>query len=268
MPKTHSDQAPRNARRARRFSLVSDEAQQQMYEALRRLNSVRSGGKQSGAEVAEIAISLAAGEDSPLILACPAHGASILGRTGHAVGAGKQRLTAATLAAMDALLRQQLSKEPIAGEALSEAECVTRSRGKKKPGNTASAYPIEAAAIVCAGQLDSTPEAERDYRTAFGFAARHKLPILYLIANRLAPGEKTPLDLRWLYPEFGMPLFTVDAADAVAAYRVATEALHNARHLRGPCVIEALTVPPQQAGAASPLELLTAYMERHGNPPR
>jgi TPP-dependent pyruvate/acetoin dehydrogenase alpha subunit len=59
-------------------------------------------------------------------------------------------------------------------------------------------------------------------------------------------------------------LFTVDANDAIAAYRVATEALHHARHLRGPSVIEALAV----TGGASPLELLTAYMERHGNPPR
>ena len=132
----------------------------------------------------------------------------------------------------------------------------------------ALADPQATPAVVCAGELDPHPDAQQDYRAAFRFAARHKLPILYIVANRITPSESPQLDLRTLYPEFGIPLFSVDANDAIAAYRVATEALHNARHLRGPCVIEALALPRPPSGAASPLELLTTYMELHGNPPR
>jgi hypothetical protein len=267
MLKPKSAQAPQSAKRTRRFSLVSDEAQQQMYGALQRLN--RAGARDSqatGAEVAEIALCLAAGESSPLILASSARGARLVGRPSRVVKGGGQRLTDATLAAVDVLLRH--AEEPTEIDSQDSHAESTRSRGKKSRKH-APAYPVEAAAIVCAGRLDATPEARRDYRAAFAFAARHKLPILYLVANQLAPEQSQSLDLRTLYAEFGMPLFTVDAADAVAAFRVATEALHNARHLRGPCVVEALTLPAKLAGADhEPIALLTAYMERHGNPPR
>jgi TPP-dependent pyruvate/acetoin dehydrogenase alpha subunit len=90
--------------------------------------------------------------------------------------------------------------------------------------------------------------------------------MLYLGANSLPKRGKQELDLRALYAEFGIPVFSVDANDAIAAYRVATEALHNARHLRGPCVVEALTIHGK-ASSAGPLDLLREYMERHGNWP-
>jgi TPP-dependent pyruvate/acetoin dehydrogenase alpha subunit len=133
----------------------------------------------------------------------------------------------------------------------------------------------KATALVCVGKLEAEPEAAEDFRNAFRFAARHKLPILYLVANTLKPGRKQELDLRTLYADFGIPVFSVDANDAIAAYRVATEALHNARHQRGPCVIEALTLlgkggcpphSPKEGGCGTTaLELLRGYMERHGN---
>ena len=95
------------------------------------------------------------------------------------------------------------------------------------------------------------------------------------MANTLTRGAEQELDLRTLYADFGIPVFSVDANDAIAAYRVATEALHNARHQRGPCVIEALTLlgkggcsphSPEEGGCAPrALELLRGYMERHGN---
>ena len=267
MLKPKPARAPQTAKRPRRFSLVSQEAQQQMYRALCALSSSgKTKAHASGAEVAEIGVCLAAGESCPLILACAASGARTVSTAGRVLRATHRRLTSATLAAMDALLSGSFHDGP-SHDGPSKHASVHEDSGKHaraKHARKAGTTPMEDAAIVCAGLLDSGAESERDYRTAFRFASRHKLPILYVIANRLTPGESVPWDLRPIYPEFGIPLFTVDANDAIAAYRVATEALHNARHLRGHCVVEALAVN----GGASPLELLTAYMERHGNPPR
>jgi hypothetical protein len=233
----------------KQFSLVPALAQQQMYKALAALKSAKRSSP-SGSEVAEIAICLALDERDLVILASAARGAHSVCKSGTVIGGklGKAHggiLTAATAAAVMALL------------------------GSEK-----------ATALVCAGRLGGDPKASEDYRRAFAFAARHKLPILYLVANSLTEGpprgrsltkDKQDLDLRTLYTEVGIPVFSLDANDAIAAYRVATEALHNARHLRGPCVIEALTLHGTTHGsdssAASPLNLLREYMERHGNWP-
>jgi dehydrogenase E1 component len=250
MPKTKPART-QAAKRSQRFSLVPAEAQHAMYDAVRELDA---GGDASGTEVAEIAVCLASGEGSPVIFADSRRGA--IGRTGRRVDDKEGRLSAATVAAVDQLLQAALQQ---AGPQTPSAAAGRKSKKSSKPAAT----PAPHVAIICAGKLDN--HAERDYRTAFAFAARHKLPILYVVANRLAPADDA-LDLRTVYAEFGMPLFTIDAADAIAAYRVATEALHNARQMRGPCVIEALTLPADQT--ASPLELLAAYMERHGVEPR
>jgi hypothetical protein len=229
---------------AKRFSLVSAAAQYEMYRALTALKSSRTRTA-SGSEVAEVAVCLAAGDPSPVILACSARGARTVRKDSNLVevkasGVKGRRLASATLAAVDAFLN---------AAQLADSQAIP--------------------AVICAGKLDTDPAAQQDYRAAFRFAARHKLPILYIVANSLTPSSQgQPLDLRTLSTEFGIPLFSVDADDAIAAYRVATEALHNARHLRGPCVIEALATPHSPAAAASPLELLAVYMELHGNPPR
>ncbi len=119
-------------------------------------------------------------------------------------------------------------------------------------------------ALVCAGAL----EAKSDPRPVLGFAARHKLPIIYLVSNRYPAGKSPHLDLRTLHAEFGIPVFSTDAHDAIAAYRIATESIHNARYGRGPCVIEALSFRPFKLRAQTALSLLADYMERQGNPPR
>lgn len=238
MPTAKPASTPQPAKSTRPFSLVPAAAQHEMYRVLSILKRSRSAA--SGAEIAEVALCLAAGAACPVILACSAPGARSVRKDCTIVRARRRRLAAATVAAIDALL-----------------ESAARSGNSEAP-----------AAILCAGRLDTHAEARQDYRTAFRFAARHKLPILFLVANSLTPGQVPPLDLSSLSPEFGIPLFSVDACDAIAAYRVATEALHNGRHLRGPCIIEALTVHSPDAAAPHPLHLLAAYMERHGNPPR
>ncbi len=235
MPTKKLAKAPETGGATQRFSLVPALAQQQMYKALAKLKPAKLSSV-SGAEVAEIAICLALGGNDPVILASAAYGARAVRKGSRIVGSQLAKvhggkLTAATVAAVAALL----------GDA-------------------------KATALVCAGQLDAQPEARKDYASAFGFAARHKLPILYLVANRLPRRGSQEPELRALYTEFGIPVFSLDANDAIAAYRVATEALHNARHLRGPCVVEALTLRGK-GGSAEPLDLLRQYMERHGNWP-
>jgi hypothetical protein len=122
----------------------------------------------------------------------------------------------------------------------------------------------KATVLLCAGAL----EADSDPRPVLAFAARHKLPILFLVSNRYPSAKSPNLDLRALHADFGIPVFSTDAHDAIAVFRIATEAVHNARHGRGPCVIEALTHAPHKLNAHTALSLLADYMERHGNPPR
>jgi TPP-dependent pyruvate/acetoin dehydrogenase alpha subunit len=186
----------------------------------------------TGAEVAEIAACLAIGEADPVIVCGTALGArSVRRRRTVAVkkfAASGGVLAAATVSATAALITD-----------------------------------AKATALVCGDRL----QPDEDYRGVFSFAARHKLPILYLVSNSLTTGRRQELDLRTLYAEFGIPVFSVDANDAIAAYRVTTEALHNARHSRGPCVIEALTFGSKGISKPDTLELLRSYMERHGNWP-
>ena len=234
MPTIKPAIAPANDGGTKRFSLVPALAQKQMYEALSGLRVGRTGAA-SGAEAAEIALCLALGKDDAVILAGGGRGTRKVRKDCKVIGsklaeAQGGALAAATVAAVAALL-----------------------------GNP------KATALVCAGPLDGGTESGQAYRSAFRFAARHKLSILYLVASSLRAGGRQKPDLRTLHSEFGIPVFSVDANDAIAAYRVATEAVHNARHLRGPCVIEALTLPGK---SSSPLELLREYMERHGSRPR
>ena len=222
------------AQASKRFSLVPVSAQQQMYEALTALKPARPGTA-SDAAVVEIAVCLAIEAGDPVILAYPARAVRVVRKSAiRTVKSSGARLAAATIAAVAALL------------------------GDREI----------AAAVICAGALETHAEAREDFRSSFRFAARHKLPILFVVANGWTRGRRQQLDLRTLYAEFGIPVFSVDANDAIAAYRVATEALHNARHLRGPCVIEALTVHGKGGSEASALDLLGFYMERHGNRPR
>jgi hypothetical protein len=237
MPTMKLAKAAETAENTKPFSLVPAAAQRQMYKALAALKPAATG-TDSGAEVAEIAVCLAIDSTDPVILACTARGARKVRKARKSPGSRivstrSGRLSAATVSAVTALL------------------------GDSK-----------ATAVVCAGKLETDPKGQQDYRNAFNFAARHKLPILFLVAGTITPGRRRQEpDLRTLYAEFGIPVFSVDANDAIAAYRVTTEALHNARHLRGPCVIEALTVNSKSSRAVKPLELLQGYMERHGNWP-
>ena len=71
MPITKPARAPKAAKR---FSLVPADAQYEMVRALSMLKSFKTR-LASGSEVAEVAVCLAAGTQSPVVLACKARGA-------------------------------------------------------------------------------------------------------------------------------------------------------------------------------------------------
>lgn len=225
MPTTKPAKAPKNVS-TKPFSLVPADAQRRMYEALRGLKP-GARGTSAGCEVAEIAACVAIDEHDPVILAYAARGARKARKQVKLVRTQDRRFESATIAAVTTLI-----------------------------GNP------KATAVICAGKLGTGSAARKDYSDAFDFAARHKLPILFLVADTLPP-KRPEADLRVLSAEFGIPAFSVDANDAIAAYRVTTEALHHARHHRGPSVIATFSMNRDR----SALDLLHEYMERHGNWP-
>jgi TPP-dependent pyruvate/acetoin dehydrogenase alpha subunit len=85
------------------------------------------------------------------------------------------------------------------------------------------------------------------WHEAVNFAGVHQLPIIYVIQNNLwAESVSVKLqtrveDLSVKAAAYGIPGITVDGNDAIAVYRVATEAIHKARNGGGPTVIEAKT---------------------------
>ncbi|MDR3764309.1 MAG: thiamine pyrophosphate-dependent enzyme [Acidobacteriota bacterium] len=120
------------------------------------------------------------------------------------------------------------------------------------------AHP-DATALICGGRIGPREE----YAGALRFAAQYKLPLIYLVSNSLATKDRPAPDLRTLRAEFGVPVFSVDANDAIATYRVVTEALHTSRHQRGPSFIEALTLDGETVNRKAALDLLEGYMRRH-----
>src|SRR2546423_10141973 len=85
------------------------------------------------------------------------------------------------------------------------------------------------------------------WHEAVNFAGVHQLPIVYVIQNNLWAESVTVKlqrkieDLSTKAGGYGMPGITVDGNDAVAVYRVASEAINRARNGGGPTLIECKT---------------------------
>jgi len=115
-------------------------------------------------------------------------------------------------------------------------------------------------ALVCCESFDG----DHEWRSVLRFAGQHKLPVLFIFRNHQSATGARMFDLRGTFAEFGVPAITVDAVDAVAVYRVATEACHNARIGRGATVIDAISIDSASRFASgNPLVLLESYMRRH-----
>lgn len=111
-------------------------------------------------------------------------------------------------------------------------------------------------------------------------AASKKLPILFvqnasdgppLVAASTGRRTRTPHALL-----YGVPVIAVDAADAVALYRVAYEAINRARQGRGATLLECAAVPivhtidpatNQPVPAPDPIAIMETYLKRKGIEP-
>lgn len=115
--------------------------------------------------------------------------------------------------------------------------------------------------------VPTTEIAEPSWQNVLRLAGRHRLPILFIVPGQIGSKRDSTSDLRTIYAEFGVPLMTVDANDPIAAYRVATEAAHNARAGRGATVLEAAAVETSNrlVNSQHPLDHLEEYMRRRGS---
>ena len=98
------------------------------------------------------------------------------------------------------------------------------------------------------------------WRAPARFAATHKLPIVFVVANPDRQGRVT--DFSRQAQKYGLPGIPVDMNDAVAVYRVAHEAIDRARRGAGPTLIECKTWA--HAGADDPIGHMRQYLQWKG----
>jgi len=116
--------------------------------------------------------------------------------------------------------------------------------------------------IAFCGDMVSLPE---HCQEAMRFAGVHRLPILYVCWN-----SRPEADIALQTQACGFPCITVDGNDAVAVYRVASEATTHARKGNGPTLIECKTGfdsgpgDEQPQSAADPLLNMEKYLTRKG----
>jgi pyruvate dehydrogenase E1 component alpha subunit len=111
----------------------------------------------------------------------------------------------------------------------------------------AAAAQAEKKGAVVAAFLDPLPDSPKQWQKAMAAAAEKKLPIVFVHPS--TEGYQPEADAqkgKTKSPEAlfqGVPAIGVDAADAVALYRVAYEAITRARQNRGATLLECATVP-------------------------
>jgi hypothetical protein len=225
------------------FSLVPFAVQRRLYELVLRSLLLRENlGLQDRVhtDFAEIG-AVTALQDSDLVFPAP-----------HSIGARVVRNS--DLAAIQAEL---------ANKAHAQDSPATASQPETILTNIVSqllADPKRIAVVPCMEIADPA------WQNVLRFAGRHRLPILFIVPGHYA-GSRKSSDLRTINAEFGVPVITIDANDPIAAYRVATEAAHNARAGRGATVLEAASVQTRttEVNSQHPLEHLEEYMRRKGS---
>ncbi len=163
---------------------------------------------------------------------------------------------AASLAARDSDVRIGIQND---GVQRTEIRGTVAALTGRAVADLAASAHRDALALVAVADFDDT------WRHTLRFAGQHKLPIIYIVGTEESP-RRSGADLRTIYAEFGIPVIRVDACDAIAAYRVATEAAYTARLGRGATILEAVTVHMGHGSLDSnePLAVLETYMRRHG----
>jgi TPP-dependent pyruvate/acetoin dehydrogenase alpha subunit len=111
-----------------------------------------------------------------------------------------------------------------------------------------AATRAKASAIVMAFPA-RVPDSRAKWNAVMSLAGSKNLPVVFVVHGewRAQEGPGTP-DAR----QNGIPAIAVDASDAVAAYRVACEAIARARQGRGPTLVECLNVPCDAADLPAP----------------
>lgn len=109
------------------------------------------------------------------------------------------------------------------------------------------------AAVIFCGGVDA---AAKELESAMRLARRKKLPILFVCWSDV--GDGGPAELA---QSCGIAGVAVDGNDAVAIYRVATEAIAHARRGSGPTVIDCRPWPVKgRRGASDPIRNMESYL--------
>jgi TPP-dependent pyruvate/acetoin dehydrogenase alpha subunit len=89
---------------------------------------------------------------------------------------------------------------------------------------------------------------------ALGFAAKNKLPIVFVLPGTPQSGDKSR--------DYEIPSITVDGKDAVAVYRVSQEAVRRAREGHGPALIYCAGLRATQVASEDPLAHMENYLRQ------
>ncbi|MHB8507373.1 MAG: alpha-ketoacid dehydrogenase subunit alpha/beta [Candidatus Dormibacteria bacterium] len=99
-----------------------------------------------------------------------------------------------------------------------------------------------AACLTCFGEGGAS---EGDFHEAVGFAAIHKLPVVFFAQNNgfaisVPASEQMPVSVSQRAAGYGIPGIQVDGHDPIAVHRAVEEAMRRARSGDGPSIVEAL----------------------------
>lgn len=115
------------------------------------------------------------------------------------------------------------------------------------------------AVAYCGVVTDLDAAAQTQWRATLRHAASRRLPLLFLCPTLAAE------DFYAQAEAFGLPSITVDGNDAVAIYRVVTEAVVHARRGNGPTLIECVWTPAAGGrAAADSLRIMENYLTQKG----
>jgi TPP-dependent pyruvate/acetoin dehydrogenase alpha subunit len=117
------------------------------------------------------------------------------------------------------------------GDQLSVATAAALTNKREKNSNVVVAFTGEATTTLPC------------WHDALKFAAKRKLPIIFVVENNPWPGsaQQDEEDFTRKARDYGLTGISVDGNDVVAVYRVAHESLERVRHGDGPVLVEGKT---------------------------
>jgi acetoin:2,6-dichlorophenolindophenol oxidoreductase subunit alpha len=107
--------------------------------------------------------------------------------------------------------------------------------------------------------------ANRTWREVLGLAAKFELPVIFVVLPAATGSGKKRRDAEGLSAKarsYGLPGIPVDAADAVALYRVAQESTGRTRGGGGPVLVECVANPAEgrRSTAVDPLAQMRGFL--------